>query len=109
MLATAPGTPQTLNHALLNELKTMFGSPSSGVQRCGDAIRGEGKSIWEPGLPRLDPQTLWILRMGQSLETAERGARKANGAIMEEYALHSEGARAQEDPWKQGCFGLPQG
>ena len=33
MLATMPGTPQILNHALLNELKTMFSGSSSGVQR----------------------------------------------------------------------------
>lgn len=61
---------------------------------------GRGKSLWWPV-----SQAIGTSRLGQSLETAERGARKAYGAKR----TPSERARAQEDPWKEGRLCQPQG
>lgn len=47
--------------------------------------------------------TLWILRMEQSLEAAERAARRRYEAMMEEYGLHSEGPEPRRIPGRKAA------
>lgn len=69
-----------------------------------DAAGEEGKiPLWWPV-----SQTLGIIRLGQSLETAERGAGRVYGAKMEEYVPHSEGPRRISGR-KEGCLCQPLG
>lgn len=64
------------------EMERWRNSPAEGgMQQRMMQEEGREKSLWWPV-----SQTLGILRLGQSLETAERGVRRAYGAKTEEDA-----------------------